>query len=86
MPHPRHFLNRTWLPVFLIAAWEICARAGFLRSHLFPPPSVLWCGRPLRCSRAASLQAIFETHCLRTLEAEHLAWSGCRNRLCGIMT
>ena len=41
MPHPRHFLNRTWLPAFLIAAWEISSRAGLLDPIFFPPPSVL---------------------------------------------
>jgi NitT/TauT family transport system permease protein len=41
MMFPRHLLNRTWLPAFLIAAWEICARIGLLDPVFFPPPSVL---------------------------------------------
>ncbi len=38
---PRHLLNRTWLPAFLLVVWEICARAGLLDPIFFPPPSLL---------------------------------------------
>jgi NitT/TauT family transport system permease protein len=41
MSLPRHLLNRVWLPVFLIAAWEMSARAGLLDPIFFPRPSVL---------------------------------------------
>jgi NitT/TauT family transport system permease protein len=41
MLFPRHLLNRSWLPAFLIAVWEISARVGLLDPIFFPPPSVL---------------------------------------------
>jgi NitT/TauT family transport system permease protein len=37
----RHVLWRIWLPVALLAAWEILARAGLLDPIFFPPPSAL---------------------------------------------
>ena len=37
----RRLLSRIWLPLILLAAWEICARAGLFSSIFFPPPSFL---------------------------------------------
>jgi NitT/TauT family transport system permease protein len=37
----QQILIRVWVPVLLVAAWEILARIGILNPIFFPPPSLL---------------------------------------------
>ncbi len=67
MTLPRHWLSRIWLPVFLIAVWEISARVGLLDPIFFPPPSLLvW--ESFRMIGSGELTGQIRDTLLRTLE------------------
>ena len=67
MRRPRQILWQIWLPLTLLVAWEVSARAGLLNAIFFPPPSALAVAA-LAMTRSGELPLHLGATFVRTLE------------------